>query len=64
MLRERSCVFCIRMGATNPWYRWNPRNRSPIAALEKGKLTVSVKDRQGNTTRIERSFSVVPPGTR
>jgi hypothetical protein len=38
--------------------------KEPIAALEKGKLTVSVKDRQGNTSRIERTFSVVPPGTR
>jgi hypothetical protein len=26
--------------------------------LPKGKLTVSVKDVQGNTTRVERTFSV------
>ncbi len=30
----------------------------PLAALQSAKLTVSVKDKQGNTTRIERSFSV------
>ncbi len=47
-----------------PDKRWELRLQKPIAALERGKLTVSVKDRQGNTTRIERSFSVVPPGTR
>jgi hypothetical protein len=32
--------------------------KKPVARLEKGKLTVSVKDRQGNLTRIERTFSV------
>ena len=47
-----------------PDNRWELRLQQPIAALERGKLTVSVKDRQGNATRIERSFSVVPPGTR
>jgi hypothetical protein len=47
-----------------PGNRWELRLKEPIAALEKGKLTVSVKDRQGNTTRIERTFSVVPPRTR
>ena len=31
----------------------------PIASLPKGNLTVSVKDGQGNVTRIERTFSVV-----
>ena len=31
--------------------------------LAGGKLTVSVKDRQGNVTRIERTFSAGPsPG--
>ena len=29
-----------------------------IANLPKGNLTVSVKDHQGNITRIERTFSV------
>jgi hypothetical protein len=30
----------------------------PLTALLKGKLTVSVKDRQGNISRVERRFSV------
>jgi hypothetical protein len=30
----------------------------PITALKKAKLTVSVKDKQGNESRIERAFSV------
>ena len=30
----------------------------PIANLASGDLTVSVKDRQGNVSRIERTFSV------
>jgi hypothetical protein len=30
----------------------------PLTALPRGKLTVSVQDRQGNVTRIERTFSV------
>jgi hypothetical protein len=30
----------------------------PMAKLETGVLTVSVKDRQGSVTRIERTFSV------
>ena len=33
----------------------------PEALLAKGKLDVSVKDRQGNTTRIERTFRVGIP---
>jgi hypothetical protein len=47
-----------------PENRWELRLKEPITALEKGKLTVSVKDCQGNTTRIERTFTVVPPGTK
>jgi hypothetical protein len=47
-----------------PGNRWELRLKKPIAALKRGRLTASVKDRQGNTTRIERSFSVVPPGTK
>ncbi len=31
---------------------------TPITKLERGTLTVVVRDRQGNTTRIERTFSV------
>jgi hypothetical protein len=30
----------------------------PLGDLKRGTLTVSVKDRQGNLTRIERRFSV------
>jgi hypothetical protein len=37
---------------------WECRIDRPIAQLERGKLTVSVKDRQGNINRIERTFSV------
>jgi Hydrazine synthase alpha subunit middle domain len=41
-----------------PDYRWELQLTRPIAQLPKGKLTVSVKDKQGNTSRIERTFSV------
>jgi hypothetical protein len=41
-----------------PDYRWEWRLASPITALARGKLIVSVKDRQGNLSRIERTFSV------
>jgi hypothetical protein len=37
---------------------WELKLAKPISDLAKGKLTVSVKDRQGNTSRIERTFSV------
>ncbi len=37
---------------------WELALERPLAALAKGTLTVSVKDRQGNVTRIERTFSV------
>jgi hypothetical protein len=36
---------------------WELKLARPITDLERGKLTVSVKDRQGNTSRIERTFS-------
>jgi hypothetical protein len=38
---------------------WELTLAQPITDLPKGKLTVSVKDRQGNITKIERTFSVV-----
>jgi hypothetical protein len=41
-----------------PDSRWEFRLDQPITNLKKGKLSVSVKDRQGNVTRIERTFSV------
>jgi hypothetical protein len=37
---------------------WEMKLTKPVAELPKGKMTVSVKDRQGNTTRMERTFSV------
>ncbi|HEY7427854.1 MAG TPA: hypothetical protein VH682_26720 [Gemmataceae bacterium] len=37
---------------------WVWQLSKPLAQLARGKLTVSVKDRQGNLARIERSFSV------
>jgi hypothetical protein len=39
---------------------WELKLSKPIARLTKGKLDVSVRDRQGNMTRIGRSFSVAP----
>jgi hypothetical protein len=41
--------------------RWELKLARPIKDLPRGKLTVSVKDRQGNVTRIERTFSVNAP---
>jgi hypothetical protein len=38
--------------------RWEWTLSEPIKDLRLGKLAVAVKDRQGNTTRIERTFSV------
>ncbi len=42
---------------------WELALSRPLARLPKGKLTVSVKDRQGNVTRIDRTFSAgtAPP---
>ena len=37
---------------------WSLTLRSPLSKLPAGQLTVSVKDRQGNETRIVRKFSV------
>jgi hypothetical protein len=37
---------------------WEWRLAKPVTQLPKGTLSVSVKDRQGNVTRIERTFSV------
>src|SRR5439155_20189059 len=41
---------------------WELKLAKPITELAKGKLMVSVRDRQGNVTRIERSFSVAARG--
>jgi hypothetical protein len=37
---------------------WELKLAKPLAALERGVLRVSVKDRQGNVSRLERTFSV------
>jgi len=37
---------------------WELKLSKPIPSLPRGTLTVSVKDRQGNLSRIERTFSV------
>jgi hypothetical protein len=37
---------------------WELPLTQPIQKLDRGKLTVSVKDRQGNISRIDRVFSV------
>src|SRR5262249_39123928 len=37
---------------------WELKLAKPITDLPKGKLTVSVKDKQGNVSRVERTFSV------
>jgi hypothetical protein len=38
---------------------WEWKLSRPIERLQKGKLTVSVRDRQGNLSGIERTFAVV-----
>jgi hypothetical protein len=45
----------FRSTAPGVWQLELPR---PITTLAAGKLTVAVKDRQGNLTRIERTFSI------
>jgi hypothetical protein len=42
--------------------RWELLLEKPVTDLPKGKLTVSVKDKQGNITRIDRLFSVTVAG--
>lgn len=39
---------------------WELRLAKPISQLESGTIIVSVADRQGNVTRVERTFSVAP----
>jgi len=41
-----------------PDSRWELILARPVGGLPSAKVTVSVKDRQGNVTRIERTFSV------
>jgi hypothetical protein len=42
--------------------RWELKLEKPIADLPRGKLSASVKDRQGNITRVDRTFSVTAAG--
>ena len=37
---------------------WTLKLKSPLKAIEDGRLTVSVKDKQGNVTEIDRHFSI------
>ncbi len=37
---------------------WEMQLAKPMATLARGKVTVSIKDRQGNLSKIERTFSV------
>ena len=39
---------------------WEWRPATPLTELSGGKLTISVRDRQGNLNRIERTFVVRP----
>jgi hypothetical protein len=43
---------------------WELRLQKPAANPGKGLLTVSVRDRQGNETKVERTFSVQATTTR
>jgi hypothetical protein len=41
---------------------WELKLPAPVTELPRSKLTVSVKDRQGNISRVERTFSVIGKG--
>ena len=43
---------------------WELKLAKPLADLPKGVLTVAIKDRQGNLSRIDRTFSVGAAGDR
>jgi hypothetical protein len=40
---------------------WELKLGQPVTALARGRLSVSVTDRQGNVSRVERTFSVRRP---
>ncbi len=40
---------------------WEWKLTAPITELPRSKLTVSIKDRQGNISRLERTFSITKP---
>ena len=39
---------------------WELKLAQPIASLARGQIVVSIKDKQGNTSRIERTLQVSP----
>jgi hypothetical protein len=43
-----------------PGHRWELKLKTPITTLPGGTLTVSIEDRQGNVSRIDRKFSITP----
>lgn len=43
---------------------WELKLAKPVEKLERGRLTVSIADRQGNIARIERTFSVGQDGNK
>jgi hypothetical protein len=49
-----------RMNEVSPGVR-EYRLQTPVSRLDAGVLSVSVRDRQGHLTRIDRRFRVVPP---
>lgn len=45
-----------------PNHRWELQLQRPVTVPLRGKLTVSIKDMQGNITRVERSVSGIERG--
>ena len=41
-----------------PDHRWELKLAQPMQRLPRGRLEVTIKDRQGNATRIDRTFSI------
>lgn len=55
---EPGTDLASRFKQTSPGV-WEWRLTQPLERLERGRLTVSVRDRQGNVNRVERTFSVM-----
>jgi hypothetical protein len=51
--------FAAKFRHVNPGV-WEMKLARPVAGLPHGRLTFSVRDRQGNVSRIERDFLVRP----
>ena len=59
LLRKRGLASAAkRAGRATAQGVWEWKLSKPVAELKRGKLTVVVRDRQGNETRIERTFGV------